>query len=109
MNHDPLSDVLCSVRLRGAVFYYVSCRDEWVAASPAARDIADVVMPGAEHVLGYHLIVKGSSWAATEGLPPVRLNSGDIVVSRGTHGLSQLWAANSTTVAPGSTGHDHSH
>jgi len=80
MNHDPLSDVLCSVRLRGAVFYYVSCRDEWVAASPAARDIADVVMPGAEHVLGYHLIVKGSSWAATGGLPPVRLDAGDIVM-----------------------------
>jgi len=80
MKHDPLSDVLRSVRLRGAVFYYVTCRDEWVAASPAARDIADVVMPGAEHVLGYHLIVKGGSWAATDGAPPARLACGDIVM-----------------------------
>jgi AraC-like DNA-binding protein len=80
MNHDPLSDVLRSVRLRGAVFFYVSCRDEWVAGSPAARDIADAVMPGAEHVLGYHLIVKGDTWAATDGVPPARLTGGDIVM-----------------------------
>lgn len=80
MKHDPLSDVLRSVRLRGAVFYYVNCRDEWVAESPAARDIGDVVLPGAEHVLGYHLIIKGGSWAATGGAPPVRLSSGDIVM-----------------------------
>lgn len=80
MNHDPLSDVLRSVRLRGAVFFYVSCRDDWVAASPAASDIAEAVLPGAEHVLGYHLIVKGSSWVASDGVAPVRLASGDIVM-----------------------------
>ncbi len=80
MKHDPLSDVLRSVRLRGAVFYYVNCRDEWVAESPAAREVADVVMPGAEHVLGYHLIIKGGSWAATGGVAPVRLSGGDIVM-----------------------------
>jgi AraC-like DNA-binding protein len=80
MSHDPLSDVLRSVRLRGAVFWYVSCRDEWVAESPATRDIGDVVMPGAEHVLGYHLIVKGSSWAAADGAQPVLLGPGEIVM-----------------------------
>ncbi|MGH8620194.1 MAG: AraC family transcriptional regulator [Burkholderiales bacterium] len=80
MNHDPLSDVLRSVRLRGAIFFYVSCRDEWVAQSPATRDIAEAVMPGAEHVLGYHLIVKGDSWTAADGVPPQRLAGGDIVM-----------------------------
>jgi len=80
MNHDPLSDVLRSVRLRGAVFYYVSCRDEWVAQTPAAPELAEALMPGAEHVLAYHLIAKGGGWAATDGVPPVRLASGDIVM-----------------------------
>ena len=80
MNHDPLSDVLRSVRLRGAIFYYVSCRDEWVAATPGTPQLADVLMPGAEHVLAYHLIAKGNGWAATDGEPPVRLASGDIVM-----------------------------
>lgn len=80
MNRDPLSDVLRSVRLRGAVFWYVCCRDDWVAESPPTSEIGAAVMPGAEHVLAYHLIVKGSSWAATNGLPPVRLTSGEIVM-----------------------------
>lgn len=80
MPHDPLSDVLRSVRLRGAVFYYVSYRDEWVAEAPPARDIADAVMPGAEHLLEYHLMAKGDGWAATAGESPVRLSAGDIVM-----------------------------
>jgi len=77
---DPLSDVLRAVRLRGATFYYVSCRDDWVAEAPPARRIADAVLPGADHVLAYHMIVKGSGWAATDGVPPVRLSEGDIVM-----------------------------
>ncbi|HET7524379.1 MAG TPA: AraC family transcriptional regulator, partial [Burkholderiaceae bacterium] len=79
-HHDPLSDVLRSVRLRGAVFYYVSYRDEWVAEAPAAREIAEAVLPGAEHVLEYHLIAKGNGWAATQGESPARLAAGDIVM-----------------------------
>ncbi|HET9341214.1 MAG TPA: AraC family transcriptional regulator, partial [Casimicrobiaceae bacterium] len=77
---DPLSDVLRSVRLRGAIFYYVSYGAEWVAEAPAAIEIADAVMPGAEHVLEYHMLVKGAGWAATAGQPPVALAAGDIVM-----------------------------
>lgn len=80
MDHDPLSDVLRSVRLRGAVFYDVSCGDEWVAEAPAAREIADAVMPGAEHVLAYHLFVQGDAWATVHGGRPVPLRAGDIVM-----------------------------
>ena len=80
MHHDPLSDVLRSVRLRGAVFYYVSYREDWVAEAPPARELADAVMPGAEHVLEYHLMAKGDGWAATAGESPVRLSAGDIVM-----------------------------
>jgi AraC-like DNA-binding protein len=80
MSHDPLSDVLRSVRLRGAVFYYVSFGDEWAAETPPSSDLARVLMPGADHVLAYHLIAKGQGWAATDGEPPVRLAQGDIVM-----------------------------
>ena len=80
MNHDPLSDVLRSVRLRGAIFYYVSFRDDWVAETPASPELASALMPGAEHVLAFHLIAKGAGWAATDGEPPVRLASGDIIM-----------------------------
>lgn len=79
-DHDPLSDVLRSVRLRGAVFYYVSYRDQWVAEAPAAREIAAAVLPGAEHVIEYHLMAKGSCFAAIDGVAPVTLGEGDIVM-----------------------------
>lgn len=80
MKHDPLSDVLRSVRLRSAVFYYMSCLDPWAAEAPPAKMIADAVMPGADHVIAYHLVVKGYAWAAMDGEPPAHLASGDIVM-----------------------------
>ncbi|MFO1418142.1 MAG: AraC family transcriptional regulator [Methylotetracoccus sp.] len=80
MNRDTLSDLLRSIRLRGAVFYYVSYAGTWSAEASAASEIANAVMPGCEHVMEYHMIAKGSGWAAVSGLPPVRLAEGDIVL-----------------------------
>src|SRR5690554_655251 len=80
MSHDTLSDLLRCVRLHGAVFYYVSFRDQWSAEAPPAKEIAEAVMPGSEHVIEYHMITKGSAWASVDGLPPVRLAAGDIVL-----------------------------
>lgn len=80
MSRDALSDLLCSVRLRGAVYFYVSFRDRWAAEAPPAKEIADSVMPGSDHVMAYHLIAKGGGWAAVSGQAPVRLGAGDIVM-----------------------------
>ena len=80
MSRDTLSDLLRSVRIRGAVFYYVSCKSPWSAEAPPAAEIAEAVMPGAEHVMEYHMIAKGNGWAAVAGLPPVKLAAGDIVM-----------------------------
>ena len=75
-----MSDVLSSVRLHGAIFYYVSFCEEWAAETPPSNQLAEALMPGTEHVLAYHLVAKGSGWAATDGEHPVRLNSGDIIM-----------------------------
>jgi AraC-like DNA-binding protein len=80
MPRDTLSDLLRTVRLRGAVFYYVSLGEEWASEAPPAAEIAGAVMPGAEHVIEYHMMAKGHGWAAISGLPPVRLAAGDIVM-----------------------------
>ena len=80
MSHDTLSDVLRSVRLRGAVFYYVSGGHDWVAEARPSRDIAAAVMPDSEHVMEYHVITRGSCWGAIVGEAPVRLETGDIVL-----------------------------
>jgi len=80
MSRDTLSGLLRSVRLRGAVFFYVSFRDRWSAETPAANDIAEAVLPGCEQVMAYHMIAKGNGWAAVAGEAPVKLAAGDIVM-----------------------------
>jgi len=80
MSRDTLSDLLRSVRIRGAVFYYVSCKCPWSAQASPSRDIAEAVVPGSEHVMEYHMIAKGNAWVAVSGLSPVRLAAGDIVM-----------------------------
>jgi AraC-like DNA-binding protein len=80
MQQDPLSDVLRSVRLRGAVFFYVSFPDDWVAEALPARELASSAMPGVEHLFEYHRMAKGEGWAAAQGEAPVHLATGDIVM-----------------------------
>ena len=80
MSRDTLSDVLRGVRLRGAVFFYVSGFGEWAAEAPASRDLAPLLMRGVEHVMEYHVVAQGSCWAAMPGGPAVRLSTGDVVM-----------------------------
>ena len=80
MSQDTLSDVLRTVRLRSAVFYYVSCDGTWVAEAPASREIAAAVMPDAEHVIEYHVLTAGECWVSIVGGPPVKMQRGDIVL-----------------------------
>ncbi|HEX7375028.1 MAG TPA: AraC family transcriptional regulator [Steroidobacteraceae bacterium] len=80
MSQDILSDVLRSVRLRGVLYFYVNGTRDWAAEAPSSREIAAAVIPGAEHVMEYHVVVSGSCWAAVTGEAPVRLETGDIVL-----------------------------
>lgn len=80
MGQDTLSEVLRGVRLRGAVFYHVEGEAPWVAEAPPAADIAGAIMPGAGHVMEFHVVTQGDGWAALVGEPPVRLQAGDVVV-----------------------------
>ena len=80
MSHDTLSDVLRSVRLRGAVFFYISGCSAWAAEAPSAKEIAPLLMRGVEHVMEYHAVAQGSCWAAIPDGPAVRLSTGDVVM-----------------------------
>ena len=44
MSQDTLSDVLRGVRLRGAVFFYVTGSSEWAAEAPSAKEIAPLLI-----------------------------------------------------------------
>jgi AraC-like DNA-binding protein len=77
---DVLSDVLRTVRLSGAVFFPMKTSSPWVDEVPHAAAFASIVLPGAQHVVSYHIIRKGRCWAALRGRPPVRLEAGDVLV-----------------------------
>jgi AraC-like DNA-binding protein len=80
MPQDLLSDVLRSVRLRGALYFHVSAARDWVAEAPPSREIAAAVLPGAEHMIEFHAVLSGECWAAAIGEAPVRLGAGDLVL-----------------------------
>jgi AraC-like DNA-binding protein len=77
---DTLSEVLRAVRLTGAVFFKVDASAPWVAEAPIARDIGPQLLPGAEHVLEYHVITRGSCFAGLVGETPVELGPGDAIL-----------------------------
>ena len=80
MSQDTLSDVLRGVRLRGAVFFYVTGSSEWAAEAPSAKEIAPLLMRGVEHVMEYHAVAQGSCWAGIPDGPSVQLFAGDVVM-----------------------------
>ncbi len=87
MTADVLSEVLSAVRLTGSVFFDVTAAPPWVAEAPPSAQIAGAVLPGAQHAIEYHVVVRGSCWISiVDGAPfePVQLHEGDIAI--GPHG-----------------------
>jgi AraC-like DNA-binding protein len=77
---DTLSDVLRAVRLTGAVFFTIDAAAPWVTETPDGRAIARRVVPGAEHLIDYHIVTSGSCWGGIVGEPAVQLEAGDVIV-----------------------------
>lgn len=80
MTIDLLSDVLRAVRLTGAVYFDFELSSPWVAEAPPSRQIAGTVMPGAQRVIEYHLIARGTCWGHAVGQEPMRLREGDLIL-----------------------------
>ena len=91
MNEDTLSGLLRCVRLRGALFFHVECVGAWVTEAPASVLIAHAVMPTSEHMMEYHVLLKGSCWAGVTGEPPFEMREGDVVVF--PHGDSHVMSS----------------
>jgi AraC-like DNA-binding protein len=79
MSTDVLSDVLRAVRLTGAVYFSVDASAPFAAEALPAREVTPHVMPGAHHVIEYHLVTRGSCWGGIVGEDPVLLREGDII------------------------------
>jgi AraC-like DNA-binding protein len=76
---DPLSDVLASVRLTGAVWFSIECAGAWAAEAPPASAVAARIMPGVDHVLEFHAVTRGRCVAGLVGEPPDALEAGDFI------------------------------
>ena len=77
---DALSDVLRTVRLKGAIFFDVHASDPWAAHTPAGGQIVGRMFPDAGHLISYHAITHGGCWVCVGKEPPLQLEAGDIVV-----------------------------
>ena len=97
MQTDVLSDVLRAVRLTGALYFDMEMSVPWVAEAPPSREIAGIVMPGAQRVIEYHLIARGTAWGHAAGQEPIRLGEGDLIVFPQGH-------AHTLSSAPGMRG-----
>jgi len=77
---DILSDVLRSIRLSGAIFFNLRAAAPWVAETPAGGSIVRTMFPGSDHLMLYHLVVRGAAWIAVPGEDSLQLAAGDIIV-----------------------------
>jgi AraC-like DNA-binding protein len=77
---DPLSDVLKTVRLTGAVFFDVVARAPWVAEQPAPQTIVQKILPGADHLISYHVITEGRCFANIVGQESIPVEEGEVIV-----------------------------
>jgi len=79
---DLLSEVLRSVRLTGALFFLVDAKTPWVEELPEASAFATVLLPEAQHLVSYHVLVQGSGFGflSANASAATPLEAGDILV-----------------------------
>ncbi|MEO8559804.1 MAG: AraC family transcriptional regulator [Rhodospirillales bacterium] len=77
---DVLSDVLKTVRLTGAVYFDVVARAPWVAEQPGREMVLSKILPGAEHLIAYHVVTEGHCYAGIVGTEPIAVMAGEVVV-----------------------------
>ncbi|WP_246704492.1 AraC family transcriptional regulator [Rhizobium sp. P32RR-XVIII] len=77
---DPLSDVLGTVKLTGAMFFLVDASFPWGVAVPPARAFSSIILPRAQHIVSYHIILKGSGWAGIPNVTSTSFEAGDVLV-----------------------------
>ena len=80
MSTDALSDVLRTVRLTGAMFFDVIASAPWVAEQPSREMVLPKILPGAEHLIAYHVVTRGRCFASLIGGEAIEVAAGEVVV-----------------------------
>jgi len=95
---DPLSDVLETVRLRGALFFVWEPSWHYATRVPEGSRFGGLILPGAERIVSYHIVTEGPCWGAVIGEDPVRLETGDILLL--PHGDAYCIASRPSAATP---------
>jgi AraC-like DNA-binding protein len=77
---DAFSEVLAAVKLEGAMFFHAEFSAPWGFASPCSAQMAPELLPGAEHLILYHMLLDGAAVAHVEGGEAIAMCAGDIVI-----------------------------
>jgi AraC-like DNA-binding protein len=91
MYSDVLSDLLRTVRLTGAAFFDVVGKEPWVAEQPSREMVLPKVLPGAEHLISYHVVTEGSCFAYLIDGPSIAVEAGEVIVF--THGDAHVMSS----------------
>lgn len=76
---DALSEVLKVLRFNSAIFFKARFTAPWCLASPHAEAVTSAADAG-RRLLFYHYFVDGSCTVELDGLPPLPVQAGDIVL-----------------------------
>ncbi|HEX6810713.1 MAG TPA: AraC family transcriptional regulator [Planctomycetota bacterium] len=77
---DAFSEVLKALRLESGIFLEAEFTAPWCIDSAPGKDDVLHILPSAEHVAIYHLVVEGACRARLPDGPPVELAAGDLIM-----------------------------
>ena len=58
---DALSEALNAVRMTGAIFFTAECTAPWGFSVPHLRRVSQVLAPGTDRLVSYHLVTEGKA------------------------------------------------
>ena len=77
---DPLSDLLATMHLSGAVHFRAEFREPWSVITPSACELQQVLPFRTDHVIPFHVIAEGRCRLQMREGEPVWLSAGDAVL-----------------------------
>jgi AraC-like DNA-binding protein len=77
---DALSDVLRSVRLRGAVFLDGRFTSPWAVSSIVTAEACKPLMSRPSQLIAYHMVIEGQMLLSIDGDPATLVRAGEIVL-----------------------------
>ncbi|HVY91162.1 MAG TPA: AraC family transcriptional regulator [Bryobacteraceae bacterium] len=77
---DAISEILSGVRMTGAFFFTAEFSAPWGYSAPPSKKMADMLSPGADHLVIYHLVLEGGVLIEMPDGQAMQLDPGDVVI-----------------------------